>query len=328
MLYERILNLKQETSQITVNPVLDAFNLNECKRLDRNYLIDPFVKSKIKKCLNYLKGLKIDFDVNYISAYNEYCEAITYIQLKRKYNTERVSETTTSTPDFHVSNTIGECFDLYVEVKSLSFLDGNLNFKEAQKSGLNANIHIEDQIKSGRKIAFGETSISPFSKKGRIPTIRELIEIYIEKINQNIKRDQYCIGDTVLFVDIEQLLLGSSLSESGLPIYQEKLLKSMVSGVLWHTAFGLSGNMIFSPIEFEGKPNLDSPLTQNGILVEHEYIKGLVFASYSNLNKRNFLGFYRYKDQDQQPSIFIKSFCNLYNDDNNCEAWWIMKKRV
>lgn len=326
MLHDIILKIKQETSSITNNPVIDAFNLDECKLLDSKAASDTFIKDKIDKCLNYLDKLKIDFNPSYKSAYEEYNEAITYVELSKKYQTNRIPETSTPTPDFKVESNGEFPFDIFVEAKALSFLDGNLNYIEAQKSSLEANISIEGQIQDGKKIAFGETIISPFLKRDKLPSTKELIDIYIDKINNNIKSGQYSLGDTVLLIDIKQLLLGSHWDESGIALYQEGLMKSIVSGVLWHTAFGQAGDTIYKPIEFEGKENIDSTLTKNGILVDNTFIKGLVFAVYKNFHERKYLGFFRCKEQDEQVANFISGFCDLHNDNKNTEAWRVLQK--
>jgi hypothetical protein len=326
MLHDRILELKQETSTITNNPVMDAFNLEECKYLDNQYTTDSFIKGKVDKCLGYLQNLKVDFNPSYKSAYEEYNEAIIYVDLLKKFQTTRVPEATTPTPDFSVMDNGQFPFNIYVEVKALSFLDGNLNYKEAQKSSLEANISIEKQLQEGKQIAFGETIISPFLKRDKLPSTKELIEIYIDKINNNIKSGQYGLGDTVLLIDIKQLLVGSHWDESGIALYQEGLMKSIASGVLWHTAFGQTGEMIYKPIEFEGKSNTDSPLTKNGILIDHSFIKGLVFATYKNFQERKYLGFFRYEEQDNQAANFISLFCDLHNDNKNTEAWRVLQK--
>lgn len=327
MLQERILKAKQEIALITNNPVMDAFNLDECKLLDSKASSDNFIKSKINKCLNYLDGLKIDFDSNYKSAYDEYNEAITYVELSKKFQTNRISEAETPTPDFNVIDNREFPFNLFVEVKALSFLDGNLNYIEAQKSSLEANISIETQLKEDKKIAFGETIISPFLKRGKLPSTKELIEIYIDKINNNIKSGQYRLGDTVLLIDIKQLLLGSHWDESAVAFYQERLTESIVSGVLWHAAFGKIGDMIYKPIEFEGNPNTDASLAKNGILVDNDFVKGLVFATYKNFNERKYVGFFRYEEQDQEAANFISSFCDFHNDDKNTSAWKVLQNK-
>ena len=122
------------------------------------------------------------------------------------------------------------------------------------------------------------------------------------------------------------MLLGSNWDESGIALYQEGQMKSIASGVLWHTAFGHSGDVIYKPIEFEGKSNIDSPLNRNGILIDHSYIKGLVFATYKNFQERKYLGFFRYEEQDNPSADFISIFCDLHNDNRNTEAWRVLQK--
>ena len=133
--------------------------------------------------------------------------------------------------------------------------------------------------------------------------------------------------DTILFVDIKQLLLGSLWNQSAVTFYQEKLTKSIVSGVLWNTAFGTENNLILKPIEFEGKNNVDSVLTKNGILVEHDYVRAIVFITYENFEERKFIGFIRQSDSSTQIMNFISEFCDLYNDDYNTEAWRVLNDR-
>ena len=327
MLYKRVLELKQATSGITTNPTLDAFSGDECKMLDSFYNQDETVREKINNCLNLLEGLSIDYNVKYKSAYEEYNEAITYIELSDKFSTTRIPESSTKTPDFNIKrNDEDSPIDLYVEVKALSFLDGNLNYIQAQKDSLKANLSIEKQQRSGRRIASAETIISPFSKNGKSPNFREVIEIYIEKIQNNIKEGQFQLGDTVLLIDLKQLLPPNNWYESGLAIYQERMYQSMVSGTLWHTAFGQIGDMIFAPIKFEGEFNVDSKLEKNGILIDYPFIKGLIFAVYENFQERRYLGFYRHNEQAGQIADFISGFCNFYNDDKNTNAFRVLQK--
>ena len=325
MLYDRILELKQKISQLSINPILNIFNLNECRILDNKYENDLFVKKKVDSTLFLLKNLDVDFSPKYKSAYEEFNECIIYLKIKSKYNnTQQISEKDTSTPDYHVIETNKNPFDLNIELKSLSFLNGNLNYTKAQEKGLNAKIKIEEQIKDGKSIAISETTISPFFKNNKMPDTRELIEVYIDKINNNIKKGQFIERDTILFVDIKQLLLDSIWNHSAVIFYQEQITKSIASGVLWNTVFGKKNSLILKPIEFEGCNNVDSELTKNGILIDHDYIKAIVFVTYENFENRKFVGFIRQSDSESQVMNFITDFCDLYNDDYNSEAWRVL----
>ena len=222
----------------------------------------------------------------------------------------------------------GDALNLFLEVKALSFLDGNLNYHAAQNAGLNVRIAIEEQQKNGKRVASGEMEVSPYSKNKTTPSARELIEIFIDKLNNNIKPGQFVHGDTVLLVDIKQLLLDAHWQQSSIALYQEKAAKSIASGVLWNALFGREGNLIFKPIECEGLTNIDSPLRKNGVLVENLNIKGVVFATYHNFTVRKYVGFFRDEEQDQQAANFIATLCDFYNDDLNSQAWQVLQDKV
>lgn len=325
MLKDRILKLKQDTSSITENPVLKAFDLSACEAIDTLAATDTFVEEKRKLCLNYLSELLVDFASKYKQAYEEYNEAVIYLALTKMFTkVERVPEGATKTPDLHICDDGDFPFRVYAEVKALSFLDGDLNYKAAQQSGVAARIDIEQQIEGGKRIAFGTTIISPFLKNKKAPTTRELIEIYINKISQNIKPGQYTLGDTVLIVDIKQLLLGSNWDASAVSFYMEPQYHSIASGVLWNAAFGRVGQAIYRPIEFEGKPNTDGELAKNGVLVENDCIKALIFVTYKNFTEPRYLGFIRSKDIDTPAGIFTSKLCSFYNDEENSEAWRVL----
>jgi hypothetical protein len=326
-LYCTILGLKQDISLYSVNPVLDAFNLDDCSKLDSEYYSDEFIRKKVDECLKLLNGIGLDFNPKFNSAYEIYNEAVIYFYFKNRFQIQPIKEEKYSTPDFHIKLKKNKNDELYLEVKALSYLQGSLNYLAAQKDGLNSRVSTENQLKSGKQITFSEMIISPFQKDGSQPTKRELIEIYIEKIKQNIKENQYKFGESILLVDTKQLLLGSRLTDSAVALYQERLCQSIASGLLWHVAFGNIGNMIYQPIEFEGAKNTAGLLEKEGILSEHKFIKGLIFVVYENFEIRKNIGFYRYDEQDCIAAEFINDFCDFWNDDNNSEAWKYLQEK-
>ncbi len=328
MLEKRIEELQQQTNSIT-NRVLSAFDLEECKIIDKNSINDNFIRNKRNSCIKLLKELGIDYSPKYNSAFEEYNEAIIYLDLKKKYTVKPIPETAQKTPDFRIKNTNSDMqFDIFGELKTLSYVDGSLNYVKAQKRGLEAQIELKEQMKEGKKFAFSTTVVSPLHKSGtenRDASIKYIIERYIDKINQNVKAKQYSMGDTILIVDIKQLLLPSFINQSAMAIFQEQQHKSLVSGVLWNTAFGKVGNQIYKQIWYEGNSNMDDTLEKEGILIKHKYIKALVFAVYKNFNKRKYIGFYRHKEQDEQVLKFLIDFCEFTNDDLNTQSYKILQ---
>jgi hypothetical protein len=57
MLYDIVLKKKQETSGITCNPIMDAFDLNLCKILDSLVERDDFVSDRLKTVSSHLEAL-------------------------------------------------------------------------------------------------------------------------------------------------------------------------------------------------------------------------------------------------------------------------------
>ncbi|MBK8044832.1 MAG: hypothetical protein IPK21_20590 [Haliscomenobacter sp.] len=107
-------------------------------------------------------------------------------------------------------------------MKSMAFSDGNLNYKKVQEDSLNANIEIETRLNQGHKIAFGIYSVDPLRKSSKDSSgysIKHPIEEIINKIEQNIKKEQYEKGETILIVDIKQLIIPSNLKEASVPFF-------------------------------------------------------------------------------------------------------------
>lgn len=320
MLEELVLHMKQEVRRITVNPLLDAFHLEECRRLDQLYETDEFIKEKVNNCHRLLLNLLIDFHPNYRSAYEQYCEAITYLELQEKCQVNRVPEGDRRTPDFIIANEGENPFNLYAELKSLSYYQGDQNYHAAQQEGIQAQINIEAQLDAGNNVAFGEICISPFNRNGRPPTAVELIEIFMDKITNNLHAEQFALGDTILIVDIKQLTVGRWY-ENLLAIYEEFNPKSFVSGTLWNVVFGQEGDLIYKKVEYEGRGNIAGRLTKNGILVGYPFIKAVIFIIYQHFEERKFIGFLRNEDRDTQILSALFKICDLYNDDKNSYAF-------
>ena len=330
-LKEIFLKLKQKTNSITNNPLLNSFEQEDLEVLDNAALADTFIAEKKKNILNLIKGVKVDFDPKLKSAFDEYNEGLTYLRLKEKFQrVDRVPEGDGKTPDFKIDftaddNGIETDFTVYAELKSMSFADGNLNYRDAMEQGLQAQIDIEGQIKNGNRVAFGITEIQPLhkdNKKYHPSSAKYAIEILIEKIEQNLKEGQFAFGDTVLIIDLKQITLPSSYIEGGVPVFQEKQYGSLVSGVQWNVAFAKQGHLVYKPIEFEGKENIDGELERNGIFTGRDWIKAIIFLDYSlGERKPKIVGLHKQTGISDGVSFFLNKFCDFVNDDMNTAGW-------
>lgn len=333
MLYEKVLEKKQELCQITSNPIMDAFDLELCKELDKFAKKDEYVKKRLKKCFDQLVLTKgMDFNEHYKSAFENYNEAVVYYFLKQKgFEVDNIPEMKTPTPDFEVTfdseNYNGQCDkkDVFIELKTLSFAEGNIQYKRVQSASMEANVKLEEQRKHGARICFAEYEVTPLGDKANGLTAQ--IEILIGKLDQNIKKDQFTYEvdkETILWVDLSQYGFPSDEFEC-LPIYPNEYSKSYVSGMLWMVAFGCDKERIYKSCEFEGKPNIDKHLNRTGILNSYEFIKGIIFSSGVRADEKKIYGFYRYKEQDSDSAMFISQACDFYNDDMNSNGYILFK---
>jgi hypothetical protein len=337
MLTEKFANFKRDTNFITHNPLLTSFEQKELENLDKAALTDSFIKEKKKNILQLVKDIKLDFNPKLKNAYDEYSEALAYLRLKSTFgNVDRIPETTNKTPDFkiafsHKSNGEKENYLVFAELKSMAYANGNLNYKDVMDQGLKSQIEIEEQLKRGNRIAFGITEIQPLykdNKKYDPTSTKYAIEALIDKISQNLKPDQFSMGETVLMVDLKQLVLPSHFKEGAVPIFQEGMYGSYVSGVQWNTVFGKKGHLVYRPIEFEGKENIDGELERDGILTDCDWIKAVVFFDYTLSEKDpKIVGLHKYGKISDGVSAFLHRFCDFVNDDKNTEGWVLHQEK-
>lgn len=330
MLYDVVLHKKQVLSGLTSNPTLDAFDSDYCKILDSLAASDAFVKDRVDKALAELElAGEINYSDHYRTAFDAYNEAVLYYEIqKRGFKITNIPETSTPTPDFKVEYSFKDWEQkevtetAYIEVKSLSFADGNLEYQRVQDAALDANIHSESQRNRGRRICSSEYCVSPLGSKDTGWTSE--IEILNRKIEQNIKQAQYEYGngkDTLLLVDLGQYIFPFP-KEDCLPVFPDLKHKCSISGRLWMTAFGRLDERTFAPCEFEGKGCFDHDLQQQGILLSYPFIKGIIFSSGTSPKDKRFFGLYRYEETDDVNTIvLLHQLCDFVNDDQNTQGF-------
>ena len=308
---------------ITDNQTLESFSLEYCEIIDKSD--DEFVIGRKKRCCEGLKQIGIDYDSRIKTVYEAYSETICYIDLKRLCNISNVYECEKKTPDFKISY---DSTDIYIEMKSLSFADGNSNYKKSQDSAFWANVSREEQLKQGKGIIWTEREVLPMAKNGIIPSFRDLLKILHDKIEQNIKKEQLIKGETILLIDLNQLGVSYRASEN-VAIERSYNGIGYSSGMLWTLAFSKEHDRLFITPEFEGKPNIEKePIGFNGILIDYPELRGLMFAVGKDPSNRAFVGFYRYEEQDSLSVKFIHEICSFYNDNYNSYCFDVNKEFI
>jgi len=317
--------LKQTSNEYTWNVLLDFFDDKDLETIDSHAISDSFIAEKKDKIFFALREPEfIEFNEKLKDAFGDYSEALVYLRLKDKgLKVDRVREGDDKAPDFKVAT--DDSNHVFVECKALSFASGNLNYKNVMNSALDGKIQIENQLSKRGNIGIAVTEVQPLRNDNRrydAFSTRYFIEAMIDKIKQNIKRDQFGFGDTVLIVDVKQLVIPGSHLKTYTAIYQEEVGNSFVSGGMWNVAFGSLGNTILRPIEFAGAPNTDGTLQDEGILIGRDWIKAIVFIERASYYKDSKIaGLYIRKNVTEGVSEFIHKFCDVLNDEANSNGW-------
>ena len=312
-----VLQMKKAIAGTTSNDTLDVFNDDYCKIIDSSN--DEFVIKRKRSCIKLLKKIsdKFEYDDRIKSAYDAYNEAITYVDLKKRCAIHNIPEAKESTPDFIIINDEDE---VYFELKSLAYSEGNLIYQKSQNDALKGNISIEKQINDQKKQGCKGNIVASYVREvlplGSVSLI-EGLKIVINKIESNYKPGQYKKGETILAVDLNQLSISKGIND----IYAIRRSFNHIgycSGLLWTLAFGELNDRFYEAPEFEGKPNINKHrLNFNGVLTAHDDIKGLIFIVGGKPTERFFYGFYRFNEQDSASAKLIQTICDGYNDDLN-----------
>ncbi|MBU4486584.1 MAG: hypothetical protein KKD38_06610, partial [Candidatus Delongbacteria bacterium] len=70
-----------------------------------------------------------------------------------------------------------------------------------------------------------------------------------------------------------------------------------------------------------------SLLEKEGILINHPYIKEIVFCLYIGGNKRKKVGFSRKSDREKNFMNFIYKYCDFENNEFNTEGYEVNQGR-
>jgi hypothetical protein len=333
MLHSKIKELQEENHKLTtINPILNSFSLNKCEEIDQVADKDPFIAQQRKNILIHLKKCSVGHSSELKQALDAYYEIISYLYLNHKgkdkgFLVKRVPEENEKTPDFEVNFIDGEIF--YIELKTPGFNDSNNNYIKAINEGLDAKVSLIKQINSGEPIAISEVVVSPLRKENKGYEYNQLrqtrmIDSIISKADQVIKEEQFKRGKTILLINLSLLgMLPQSWQKNSVPIYQEKLYKSMVSGILWYSAFGKLHERIFTTIEGEGSKNIEGELSTEGILNKYEFVKAVCFQIEDEHRNLKLVGFYREEDKDQVYHL-IYPICDFVNNDLNTYGYKIL----
>lgn len=302
-LQARLLELKQGHNEYGYNGLLMTMPDFEASAIDQASIDDAFVALGKENILQLLKSYTVGYSEQLKSAFDIFVELSVYLQLKeRNLSVYRVPETAEARPDLRLDI---DGREIFLEIKALGWAKGRINHDYAIANGLDAQVSLEEQVLSGAVVAQSETLIAPLGTTPESVNCppKYFVEILIAKINQNIKSGQFSQGPTILLCDLASLQHPSDAHSSSVTVFPDAGVHSVLSGELWHVAFGRLGDPMLRAIEFEGKENLCGRLASNGILVDRPEVKALVFRLGSLSNERTFAGFVRADDMDELADV-------------------------
>lgn len=192
---------------------------------------------------------------------------------------ERVPEGNRETPDFRSTAEPVACF----EVKTPCLAGGERTIKAVIEESFDGRVDIERQLASGHRIASAVQLIQPYGSAKYEQRITKVITVLEEKIEQNLKRGQFAHDPTYLVCSLLMLPTHGMTAEILRPTYgshREDDYCTPVTGELWMTAFSERGMLIQSEPEFEGKPGVEGRICSTGILIDAEYVAGIIFLVY------------------------------------------------
>ncbi|MBK9578945.1 MAG: hypothetical protein IPO40_17885 [Fibrobacteres bacterium] len=318
MIFREIQEKSSRLVGIASNPILVYFDRAICDKIDAMAPCDPVVSKYQQDIISDIRSWKDDFCESHKTALEKFHEASLYVVLKcNGIAVSRIPERATEkTPDFSVNAKDG-CF--YIEQKSLGFAQDKNNYSGAMLASIDSNIDIESQLQT-KKIAHAEHIIAPYGGvKGYDCSSRKMVmRVLEEKIEQNLKPDQFSKGPTLLFVNINQLpIIGDGRQSVCAVFVSSNKEAEIVSGILWHVCFGKIGDRIFSNAEFEGRPSIEGELEREGVLVRKDFIHAVVFWKNEGLQYEFYC---LHKDKNELPSDIYKIMTSE-NDENNSQAY-------
>lgn len=300
-LYESFCTVLASNREIASNGYLTLM-AEHIKALEvargENPLIDEYCGKLSEILARNNFSLNGDHTNDFIQTFGE--AHFAYLCGRRGVRVKRVRELKgKKTPDFEVAE---KCLEVKFEVKTLSVAGGGRGIDRDIEDNLNANISIERQVKTGKRIAFGESELQPYGEKvhGLRPQT-ELIYTLLEKARGNIKDGQYEDGKTFLVLNL--CLIPPELTDPRTlrPVYWTDLpFITGVSGQLWMLGFCAKGMLVLGPPEFEGKACIEGFNEKEGILIDKAFDKvaGIIFVVYPMRGDAQMFGLFRSSDME------------------------------
>jgi hypothetical protein len=267
--------------------------------------------------------------------FEAFAEAWAYRRLSRCVKISKIPEVDDPGPDFRCELDGREFF---VELKAPDVVDGDLHHEQLMKASTEAQIDLDKQVRSGKRVAMVDGSIDPFRKPGDAnydPTDLTLpIKTLRERARGLFKASQFSLGPTFALMFVARYPIPGN-RRAILPDYKVGGMWAAVpvdrqSGVIWQAAFGQAGNVIH---------NLTSPkrtLSGTPFLLDHgRPFPGAAFIAMTEIHKGSAVGTTEcwglLDRKGTQPEgwllhdseMVLNAICDVWNDGHDSRPKWL-----
>jgi len=317
-LIDKITELRRLTSASTDNQILRGVeDVILQKIVYESNCNDSYLSKRLTLLESIANKLAVDYSDDWASFHTEYFETLVYLSLRKFLCVEKVSEKNVKEPDFKI---IINGITYYIECKAFTVEAPKKLYTNDQDGARKGKKELDEQAQLGKKICMTSREVQCYDpdKKGYDSSSTLMcIERLLQKIDQNYKPDQFKYPNTLMFLDISQLLFTNHRLLSLLPIYQanERNSSYVTNGELWNIAFGRKDTPIFSPKEAFDKGSLCGHLSRDGVMYWNANICGIVFRTWFDNFFLEPLGLIR--DIEHLPTMLETINCQFNNENNS-----------
>jgi hypothetical protein len=201
-------------------------------------------------------------------AFEAFAEAWAYRRLSRCLKISKIPEGDEAGPDFRCEL---ESKEFFIELKAPDIAGGDLHHKEMMEAATEAQIALDEKVRSGEPVAMGASSIDPFQKPGDAtydPTDLTIpIRTLRERARTSFVAPQFSSGPTFALMFVARYPIPGN-RRAILPDYRVGGMWASApddrqSGIIWQAAFGPDGteihNLICPKRALSGTPFLLDP---------------------------------------------------------------------
>jgi hypothetical protein len=182
-------------------------------------------------------------------AFEAFGEAWAYRRLSRCLKISTIPEGDEPGPDFRCEL---DGRDFFVELKTPDIVSGDLHHEQMMKAATEAQIDLDEQVRSGKRVAMVAGCIDPFRKPGDAsydPTDLTLpIKTLRDRVRASFEASQFSLGPTFALMFVARYPIPGN-RRAILPDYKVGGMWASVpddrqSGVIWQAGFGQAGTVI------------------------------------------------------------------------------------